>query len=283
MNINTWYFGAVGEILNSGIREKNERTGMECAALPGITFQTDIEKEGFPLLALRKIGIKSFIAEQIWFLSGSQNINEFLHERTKIWDLFAEPDGLVTAAYGHRWRKWFQVDQLQIAINKLKADPSTRHAVLMMWDPAHDSIVKQKNVPCPVMLTLMIIGGRLHMHLVIRSNDMVLGFPTDVAGFALLQTILAQELNVGVGIYTHSISNAHLYSNHYEAAKLMVDRYVFGDNDIQEVSKKIILKAPKNSFARAEKLDGTLFDELVAQVSAQYNPMPAIPGLIIAV
>ncbi len=278
MNVNKFYADAMRDILTTGARDINKRTGIECAMLPGLTFQTDLEKEGLPLLSLRKIGVKPFVAEQFWFLSGSDNIIPWLESKTKIWNAFAEPDGRVTSAYGYRWRVQCH-DQLGIAIKKLRDDPSTRHGVVMSWDPLTDPVVKQKNVPCPVMFTLMVSGGRLHLHLVVRSNDMVLGFPTDCAGFALLQMIIAQDLGLKPGIYTHSISNAHIYADHYEAAATMAARY---DLNKVQMLVSLFITLPGWVLRMAEDLDDATFDDVVECVASQYQPLEAIRGLKIA-
>lgn len=271
------YQNMIASIMKEGISEWSERTGYETKAIPGLHFSTDLEKDGFPLLTLRKIPVKMFTAEQIWFISGARKPEIFLRDYTKIWDLFTNPGDVVTVAYGYRWRKHFGRDQLKMLIKLLEEEPSSRQGVIVTWDPAQDGLsskVKKKNVPCPYTFTVNIIGGRLHFHNIIRSNDMILGMPGDTAGFALLAHILAQRLGVKPGIYSHSISNAHIYSNHYEGAKEMIKR----NND----HKKIVLKLPKNSFERAEKMDKELVEEIIENIGSQYNPMEAIQGLKIA-
>jgi len=267
------YQDILGQILKKGIREQSERTGHETAALPGVHFSIDIEKDGFPLLTLRKIPIKMFVAEQIWFIAGTRKPADFLRDYTKIWDSFTNPADVVTVAYGYRWRKHFGRDQLGKLIDLLKKEPSSRHGVIITWDPASDglSLFKKKNVPCPYSFTVNIIGGRLHLHNIVRSNDMILGFPADVAGFALLQCILAQKLGVKVGVYSHSISNAHIYDNQYAAVKELLKR--------KTTHKPIRVNMPKNAFDRAEKKDRKLAAELVASFENQYAPLPAISGL----
>lgn len=270
------YQDILSNILQNGIREMNNRTGHETAALPGLTFSHDIEKDGFPLLTLRKIPVKMFVAEQVWFISGARKPADFLRDYTKIWDLFTNPGDVVTVAYGYRWRKHFGRDQLGHLIALLEKDPSSRHGVVVTWDPSSDGLggVAKKNVPCPFTFTVNIIGGRLHLHNIVRSNDMVLGNPADVAGFALLQMILAERLGVRPGIYTHTISNAHIYDNHYDGAKEMIAR--------KNTHKPITITIPKNAFARAEKKDATLLDEIVSQFESQYTPQEKIKGLTIA-
>jgi len=132
------YQNMLRELIDNGIKEKNARTGHETAALPGLSFSTDIEKDGFPLLGLRKIPIKIFIAEQIWFISGARKPEVFLRDFTGIWDGFTNPGDVVTVAYGYRWRKHFGRDQLGSLVELLSKDPSSRHGVVVTWDPASD-------------------------------------------------------------------------------------------------------------------------------------------------
>jgi thymidylate synthase len=267
------YQSLVKDIMREGIVELNSRTGHEVKALPGKSFSIDIEKDGFPLLALRKIPIKVFIAEQIWFIAGARRPEDFLRDYTKIWDAFTNPNDVLTVAYGYRWRKHFGRDQLGLLISMLEKDPSSRHGVVTTWDPASDGLggTQKGNVPCPYTFTVNIIGGRLHLHNVVRSNDVVLGLPHDVAGFALLQCMLAQRLGVKPGVYTHSISNAHVYDNQYEAALEMSKRSVNMDG--------ITLKLPENSFGRAEEKDPTLVEEIYQNLTSQYKPLEPIGGL----
>jgi thymidylate synthase len=267
------YQDMLKRILSEGTRELSERTKHETAAIPGLHFSLDVEKDGFPLLTLRKIPIKMFVAEQIWFIAGLRKPADFLRDYTKIWDDFTNPGDVVTVAYGYRWRHHFGRDQLKLLIDLLKKEPSSRQGVIVTWDPAADglSLFKKKNVPCPYSFTVNIIGGRLNLHNIVRSNDMLLGFPADVAGFALLQHVLAQKLGVRVGVYSHSISNAHLYDNQYEAAEELISRTT--DHPAIQVT------LPKNMYDRAEKKDVTLVDELVTNIKAQYKPHDAIKGL----
>lgn len=267
------YQALLKRIYKEGVREVNQRTGHETAAIPGMHFSHDIERDGFPLLTLRKIPVKMFVAEQVWFVSGARKPADFLRDYTKIWDVFTNPADVVTVAYGYRWRKHFGRDQLGLLIKHLKADPTSRHGVIVTWDPGSDGLggTTRKNVPCPFTFTVNIIGGRLHMHNIVRSNDMVLGFPSDVAGFALLQLMLAQKLGVKPGVYSHSISNAHVYDNQYEAVKDMLKR--------KNVHKPVRIELPKHAFDRAEKKDPKLVVQIVASFTEQYKPQEAIKGL----
>lgn len=139
----------------------------------------------------------------------------------------------------------------------------------MMWDAADDGLraPKKKNVPCPFCWTANIIGGKLNLHLVIRSNDMVLGNPNDVADFALLQAMIAQELGTQVGQLTVSISHAHVYENQYTQIEDMLARDVPAHSEIE-------CRLPPNSYRRALEADASLVNELVDMFQSQYHPLP---------
>lgn len=269
------YQGLLRQIFEQGVSERNARTGHEVRAIPGLHFSHDLERDGFPLLSLRKIPVRMFVAEQVWFIAGVRKPADFLREFTKIWDAFTNPADVVTVAYGYRWRRHFGRDQLKLLLDLLKKDPSSRHGVVVTWDPAQDGLggAKKANVPCPYTFTVNIIGGRLHFHNIVRSNDMVLGFPSDVAGFALLQYFLAQKLGVRPGVYSHSISNAHIYDNQYAAVEEMLRR--------KSDHRPIALALPPKAFERAEKKDPKLVEEIVSHLAAQYQPQAALTGLSI--
>jgi thymidylate synthase len=159
-------------------------------------------------------------------------------------------------------------------IKLLQEQPSSRHGVVVTWDPGDDGLsskTKKKNEPCPYTFTANILNNKLNMLNVVRSNDMILGCPHDIAGFALLQRFLAAKLEVGVGRMTHCISNAHVWDNHFQAAWEILER----NNN----HKDIKLEAEKDWFDRAEKGDEELAKEIIDTLTKQYNPMPSIKGL----
>ena len=137
--------------------------------------------------------IASELLKEFKKINSFNQAEEFLNKFTRIWDDFSSLSGVVTAAYGWRWRHEFGRDQIGELVKSLKQDPSNRQGVVLAWNPGGDGLgSKQKlNVPCPFGFTVNIIGGKLNLHNLVRSNDMILGFPHDVAGFALLQRILA--------------------------------------------------------------------------------------------
>jgi thymidylate synthase len=213
----------------------------------------------------------------VWFLSGSKDPDDFLSKYTKIWDDFREADGTIAAAYGHRWRHHFGRDQIKDLVSLLQNEPSSRHGVVVTWDPADDGLgsgTKKKNVPCPYTFTVNIIGGKLHLHSIVRSNDMMLGCPHDTAGFSLLQYLLAAKLGVKPGVYTHSVSNAHIYENHYDQAWEIVNR---------ENSHPPIVFEPKPDYLdRAMAGDESVITEIYETLVEQYKPRSAVKKMKIA-
>ncbi len=273
----TIYQNIIKKIMEEGIEELNERTGHRMKILPGVTFQIDIERDGFPVLTLRKNPIKSPIAEQVWFITGEKN-TQFLRKYTKMWDEFLEEDGTITSAYGYRWRYHFGRDQLDQLIKHLTEEPHSRQGVVVTWDPADDGLygrglkaTYKKNVPCPFAFTANIIGGRLCFHNIVRSNDMILGCPFDTFGFSLLMCVLAQKLGVRPGIYTHTISNAHIYDTHYNGARELIGR--------SNTHENIFPQLPLNIFDRAFQKDEKLVDEIYQAFAPNFKPSEAISGL----
>lgn len=267
------YKNLLKEIMDSGVEEINLRTKHKIKSLPGKTIEIYPE-DGFPLLTLRKIPVIIFVAEQIWFLTGSRRPAEFLNKFTKIWDDFTNVDGVVSTAYGYRWRHHFGRDQIKLLIEILEKDQTSRQGVIITWDPSSDGLSPKyikANVPCPYTFTVNITSGKLNLHNIIRSNDMILGCPHDVAGFALLQRILAARLGVKVGKYTHSISHAHIYGIHFEQASELIKR--------KNNHPPIKLGAKKDWLERAQNGDEKLVEEIVNTISNQYNPMEKVEGL----
>jgi thymidylate synthase len=265
------YIQLIKDVLDNGVEDYNERSGFHCKAIFGAHFKIDLA-QGFPLLSLRKLPLKIFVAEQVWFVKGDNN-PDWLRPFTKIWDDFIEEDGTVTS-YGYRWRKHFGRDQLGELIKHLKEKPGSRQAVVITWDPVSDGLTAKprKNVPCLFSFVVNIMGGKVCMHNIVRSEDLFLGMPHDVPGFAFLQMMIAQELGLPVGTYAHTITNAHFYSDQYEAAKELIKR----DNPDQQ---EIHLELPKNTLSLAEQGDVALIDEIVNQLKSQYKPLEAISGI----
>ncbi len=270
------YLDTVGRIYREGETVQSERTGISTRAVPGVTYEIEPSR-GFPLLTVRKMFPKFFCAETVWFIAGHKHAG-FLQQFTKGWDSFLEDDGTIETAYGYRWRHHFGRDQLLDLVEHLREEPSSRQGVVMMWDPSSDGLraPKKKNVPCPFTWTANIIGGKLNLHMIMRSNDMVLGNPNDTADFALLQAMLAQELDVAVGKLTISISHAHIYENQFQAVEDILSRE-------SVAHPEILCRLPARSFQRALDADASLVSELVEMFQSQYSPGAPMMKVQIAV
>ena len=270
-----WYQQLVRTILTEGVQEFNLRTGYYTKIITGVA-QTFRPAEEFPLLTLRKIPIKLFVAEMIWYLQGTKELS-FFQKFSRIWDDFKDDDGnTVSTSYGYRWRSFFARDQIAGLIVLLEKDPSSRHGVVVTWDPNSDGLNSppKKNVPCVPIWTVNIVGGELHLHFLFRSQDVMLGLPHDIAGFALLQMILAQRLGVKPGLLHYSGSNVHIYENHFKQAEKLLNRH--------HEHPPVQLVLPENTFTRAEQKDESLVLEIVEQLSSQYQPLPSLGKMPIA-
>ncbi len=264
-------------IMNKGNEVFSHRTGLSTRAMPGMVFSCDAE-DGFPVLSLRKIPIRIFVAEIVWFLMGSNRPDDFISQYTKIWQDFTHEDGTVPAAYGYRWRKHFGRDQLGLLIKHLEEEPTSRQGVVIYWDAADDSLGspnKKLNVPCPYTFTANIMGDRLNLTVMARSTDMMLGLPHDVAGHALLQYVLAQRLNVKPGKLTFLSSHLHIYSNHYDQAQELMER--------APAHAPIKLTLPEQAYERGERGDHDLVKEIMEQLESQYQPQKPMKKMQIAV
>jgi len=284
--IDILYQNALKQIMNQGLENDDKRlfhrdklqNKSKTKALPGMLFEIDLEKDGLPILSLRKIPVKLFVAESIWFLVGHNKTEPFFKKYSKIWESFTEEDGTVTS-YGYRWRKHFGRDQILGALEMLKKDPTSRHGVVITWDPATDSLlngVKRLNVPCQIGFMLNIIDNKLNFHSIWRSVDMILGFPHDIAGNSILAHIFAAYLGVKVEKYFHYIANAHIYNIHYDIAEELINR--------KTKQGKIKLKAESEWFDRASNGDHDLVSEIMEIINSQYtNYGDPIKGIKIVV
>ena len=229
------------KLLRRGVEERNERTGHTVRVLPfgPTSFSLDLSELMLPVAGNRKLFPATAAAEVAWMLMGTQDASFMLRHAKVVWEKFVEdswpdmgPDGLpenphlgpvkiVKAAYGYRWRKKFGRDQLRLAIEALKCNPSDRRIWISTWDPARDGLgaLGQLNVPCPVGFTLSIVDGRLCSAYMLRSSDVFVGLPYDVMGHAMLMQAIAVELKVDLGVMHFTLAHPHLYDSHFEFAE----------------------------------------------------------------
>ncbi|QNN97214.1 thymidylate synthase [Xanthomonas phage Xp12] len=220
--------------------EANERTGTRVhVGRGGTAFRVDLSDGLLPTVGYRKTFPRSAAAEVAWYVRGEQDA-AFITRYAPLWDKFVEPiypqtpagteakSGVafpgVRSAYGYRWRRHFGRDQLRLAVEALRKDPTDRRCYVSAWDPAEDGLGAQgqKNVPCPTSFTFSITGGELHSSLFLRSSDLFVGLPYDVMGHALLMDAVAHELRIRPGVMHVTLAHAHLYESHWQMAAEML-------------------------------------------------------------
>jgi thymidylate synthase len=212
-------------VLDHGAK-KSDRTGTGTLSVFGHQMRFDLSA-GFPLVTTKKLHLKSIVYELLWFLSGNTN-NQWLKERgVSIWDEWAAPDGDLGPVYGYQWRSWpapngQHIDQIQEIIQTIKKNPDSRRIIVSAWNVA--DIPKMALAPCHAFFQFYVASGKLSCQLYQRSADIFLGVPFNIASYALLTHMVAQQCNLDVGDFIWTGGDCHLYSNHLEQVELQLSR-----------------------------------------------------------
>lgn len=219
------YLSLVQEVLENGER-REDRTGTGTISLFGMQRKYDL-REGFPLLTTKKVRFDGILRELLWFLKGSTNINDELTQHTPIWDAWADEDGELGPVYGKQWRRWNavngrEIDQIQNAIDTIKNNPDSRRIIVNAWNVA--DLEHMALPPCHLLFQFYVVNGRLDCQLYQRSADIALGVPFNIASYATLMMMMAQECDLEPGIFTHTMGDAHIYVNHVEGLKKQLQR-----------------------------------------------------------
>ncbi len=212
-------------VLDHGAK-KSDRTGTGTLSVFGHQMRFDLSA-GFPLVTTKKLHLKSIVYELLWFLSGNTN-NQWLKERgVSIWDEWAAPDGDLGPVYGYQWRSWpapngQHIDQIQEIIQTIKTNPDSRRIIVSAWNVA--DIPKMALAPCHAFFQFYVASGKLSCQLYQRSADIFLGVPFNIASYALLTHMVAQQCNLDLGDFIWTGGDCHLYSNHLEQVELQLSR-----------------------------------------------------------
>ncbi len=214
------YLQLVRHVLDHGVR-KPSRTGVDTISCFAAHYQVDLAA-GFPLLTTKKMHWGSILRELLWYLSGEDHIRN-LRKHTKIWDAWADEDGVLDTAYGYYWRRFpsatrdeagqwnvREVDQIANVLHLLRTDPSSRRMVVSAWEPGNAA--DSRLPPCHYTFAFQVLDGRLNCHLNQRSGDIALGIPFNLAAYATLTQMLAQEVGLQLGVFGHTIIDAHIYT-----------------------------------------------------------------------
>jgi thymidylate synthase len=225
------YHDLLRDVLENGT-DKSDRTGVGTRAVFGRQVRFDLAA-GFPLVTTKKVHLKSIIYELLWFLSGSTNNNWLNGHGVTIWDEWAAPDGELGPIYGRQWRSWpapdgRSIDQLADMVEQIRSDPDSRRLVVSAWNPADlperglspaDNAARGRMAlaPCHCLFQFHVHGGRLSCQLYQRSADLFLGVPFNIASYALLIHMVAQQCDLEPGEFVHTFGDLHLYRNHLTA------------------------------------------------------------------
>jgi thymidylate synthase len=219
------YLDLLSHVLEHGT-DRGDRTGTGTRGIFGYQMRFDLA-DGFPVLTTKKLHLKSIIHELLWFLKGETNIGYLKENGVSIWDDWADADGNLGPVYGYQWRSWpdpkgGKVDQIAKLIHQIKANPNSRRLIVSAWNPAQ--VDEMALPPCHCLFQFYVANGKLSCQLYQRSADIFLGVPFNIASYALLTMMVAQVCDLEPGEFIHTFGDAHLYSNHFEQARLQLSR-----------------------------------------------------------
>jgi len=222
------YLDLLADVLENGAI-KQDRTGTGTRSLFGAQLRFDLAK-GFPLVTTKRVHLKSVIHELLWFVSGETNVRSLQARGVTIWDEWADENGELGPIYGYQWRHWRtpgdpqreSVDQLSQVIEQIRSDPDSRRLVVSAWNVAE--LGQMKLPPCHLLYQFNVTGGRLSCAMTMRSCDLFLGLPFNIASYALLTQMIAQVTDLQLGDLVVSLGDAHIYSNHIEQVRTQLTR-----------------------------------------------------------
>ena len=237
------YLELMQKVLDEGT-QKNDRTGTGTLSIFGHQMRFNLQ-DGFPLVTTKRCHLRSIIHELLWFLQGNTNI-AYLHENNvTIWDEWADENGDLGPVYGKQWRAWptpdgRHIDQITTVLNQLKNDPDSRRIIVSAWNVGE--LDKMALAPCHAFFQFYVADGKLSCQLYQRSCDVFLGLPFNIAIYALLVHMMAQQCDLEVGDFVWTGGDTHLYSNHMDQTHLQLSR------EPRPLPKLIIKRKPESIF-----------------------------------
>lgn len=244
---------------------KEDRTGTGTYSCFGYQMRFDLS-QGFPMVTTKKLHLRSIIHELLWFLSGDTNIKYLKENGVSIWDEWADEEGNLGPVYGSQWRNWptasgEHIDQISQIIEQIKTNPDSRRIIVSAWNVGE--IQNMALPPCHAFFQFYVADGKLSCQLYQRSADIFLGVPFNIASYALLVHMVAQQCDLEVGDFVWTGGDVHLYSNHLEQTDLQLSReplalpklvikrkpasifdYIFDDFEVQGYESHAHIKAP---------------------------------------
>ncbi len=224
--------------------EKTDRTGTGTRSVFGYQMRFDLQ-QGFPLLTTKKLHLKSIIHELIWFLAGSTNTKYLKDNGVSIWDEWADAEGNLGPIYGYQWRSWptpdgKHIDQISQLLDQIRSNPDSRRLIVSAWNVA--DIPQMKLPPCHAFFQFYVADGKLSCQLYQRSADIFLGVPFNIASYALLTHMVAEQTGLQVGEFIWTGGDCHLYSNHMDQVREQLSRTPFAP------PKLVIKRKPDSLF-----------------------------------
>jgi len=219
------YLDLLRAIKERGVR-KGDRTGTGTLSIFGYQMRFDLEA-GFPALTTKKLHLRSIIHELLWFLKGDTNIKYLRDNEVTIWDEWADANGDLGPVYGAQWRTWRaadgrQIDQIQRALDMIRNEPNSRRIIVSAWNVGE--LEQMALAPCHALFQFHVAQGRLSCQLYQRSADVFLGVPFNIASYALLLHMMAQQTNLSPGELVWTGGDCHLYTNHMVQTELQLTR-----------------------------------------------------------
>ncbi|HEY8596490.1 MAG TPA: thymidylate synthase [Devosiaceae bacterium] len=219
------YLDFLSHVLENGV-DRGDRTGTGTRSVFGYQMRFDLSA-GFPLLTTKKLFTKAIVYELLWFLSGGTNVRWLQERGVTIWDEWADENGDLGPVYGSQWRSWpdgkgGHIDQIANVVHSIRTNPNSRRHIVSAWNPAE--VDDMALPPCHCLFQFYVANGKLSCQLYQRSADIFLGVPFNIASYALLTHMVAQVTALEVGEFVHTFGDAHLYSNHFEQARVQLGR-----------------------------------------------------------
>ncbi|MFC0672558.1 thymidylate synthase [Brachybacterium hainanense] len=226
--IPTPYEDLLREVLSTG-SPKGDRTGTGTRAVFGRQLRYDLSA-GFPLVTTKRVHTRSLILELLWFLRGDTNVRWLQERGVSIWDEWADENGDLGPVYGAQWRSWPApdgrvIDQITDVVEQIRTNPDSRRLIVSAWNPA--DIPAMALAPCHALFQFAVIDGKLSCQLYQRSADLFLGVPFNIASYALLTHMIAQQTDLEVGEFIWTGGDCHIYDNHVEQVQRQLSRAPF--------------------------------------------------------
>lgn len=228
MNIATPYEDLLRDVLATGTH-KSDRTGTGTRSVFGRQIRFDLS-EGFPLITTKRVHFRSLAIELLWFLRGDTNVRWLQERGVSIWDEWADADGELGPVYGAQWRSWPTraggvIDQITQVVEQIRTNPDSRRHIVTAWNPA--DVPDMALAPCHALFQFEVHEGKLSCQLYQRSADMFLGVPFNIASYALLTHMVAQQADLEVGDFVWTGGDVHIYDNHVEQVERQLAREPF--------------------------------------------------------